>query len=413
MWLPEVMTSTPAANNASAVETVRPIPPATFSPFAVTKSMPRSSRIPARVCSTATRPGLPMMSPIMRIRHAPGGRGASPFAGFPSPARSLRPITIAWVPWARLLRVLDGARLADDGDLDLARVGQVVLDLLDDVAREARRGEVVDLLGADEDPHLPTGLDRERAFDAGEALGDPLEVLEALDVRLHRLAAGSRSRGADGVGDLDDRGLDAGELDLLVVCRDPVDDLERHRMLLGDARADRGVRPLNLVVDRLADVVQQAANLRRLDVRAQLGRDDRRDVARLDGVDQHVLPVRCPVLQPSEELEEVRRKAGDAGVVRCLLPGLADDQVDLGAGLVDDLLDAAGVDPSVGDQLRHGDPRNLAAHRVEAREDHRLGCVVDDQVDARRLLERPDVAALAADDAALHLVARQVDDGNG
>src|SRR5829696_5212130 len=344
MWLPEVMTSTPAANNASAVETVRPIPPATFSPFAVTKSMPRSSRIPARACSTATRPGLPMMSPIMRIWHAPGGRGASPFAGFPSPARSLRPITIAWVPWARLLRVLDGARLADDGDLDLARVGQVVLDLLDDVTREARRGEVVDLLG---------------------------------------------------------------------VCRDPVDDLERHRMLLGDARADRGVRPLNLVVDRLADVVQQAANLRRLDVRAQLGRDDRRDVARLDGVDQHVLPVRCPVLQPSEELEEVRRKAGDAGVVRCLLPGLADDQVDLGAGLVDDLLDAAGVDPSVGDQLRHGDPRNLAAHRVEAREDHRLGCVVDDQVDARRLLERPDVAALAADDAALHLVARQVDDGNG
>ena len=38
------------------------------------------------------------------------------------------------------------------------------------------------------------------------------------------------------------------------------------------------------------------------------------------------------------------------------------------------------------------------------------GRVVDDQVDARRLLERPDVAALAADDPALHLVARQVED---
>ena len=53
--------------------------------------------------------------------------------------------------------------------------------------------EVVDLLGADEDPDLAPGLDGERALDAGEALGDALEVLEALDVRLHRLAAGARA----------------------------------------------------------------------------------------------------------------------------------------------------------------------------------------------------------------------------
>ena len=43
-------------------------------------------------------------------------------------------------------------------------------------------------------------------------------------------------------------------------------------------------------------------------------------------------------------------------------------------------------------------------------EDDGLGRVVDDQVDAGRLLEGPDVAALAADDPALHLVVRQVDD---
>ena len=43
-------------------------------------------------------------------------------------------------------------------------------------------------------------------------------------------------------------------------------------------------------------------------------------------------------------------------------------------------------------------------------EDDGLGRVVDDQVDAGGLLEGADVAALAADDAALHLVGRQVDD---
>ena len=51
----------------------------------------------------------------------------------------------------------------------------------------------------------------------GKLLGDRLEVLEALDVGVHRLAARARARRADRVGDLDDRRLDAGVLDLLVV----------------------------------------------------------------------------------------------------------------------------------------------------------------------------------------------------
>src|SRR5438552_9029300 len=48
-----------------------------------------------------------------------------------------------------LLGVLDGPRLADDRDLDLARVRELLLDLADDVACQSRSGEVVDLLGPD------------------------------------------------------------------------------------------------------------------------------------------------------------------------------------------------------------------------------------------------------------------------
>ncbi len=59
------------------------------------------------------------------------------------------------------------------------------------------------------------------------------------------------------------------------------------------------------------------------------------------------------------------------------------------------------------------DAADLAADRVEAREDDGLWGVIDDEVDARERLESPDVAALAADDAALHVVARDVDDRDG
>src|SRR5690606_24202171 len=65
-------------------------------------------------------------------------------------------------------------------------------------------------------------------------------------------------------------------------------------------------------------------------------------------------------------------------------------------------LDARRVDAPVGDELGESQLRHLAAHGVEAGEQHRLGGVVDDQVDARERLEGADVAPLAADDAALH-----------
>src|SRR5579862_1647632 len=83
MWLPEVITSTPAANRSLAVDSVRPIPPARFSPLAVTKSIPRDPRRSPRSASTASRPGLPITSPIIRTRQAPDGRGALPLAGLP------------------------------------------------------------------------------------------------------------------------------------------------------------------------------------------------------------------------------------------------------------------------------------------------------------------------------------------
>ena len=57
--------------------------------------------------------------------------------------------------------------------------------------------------------------------------------------------------------------------------------------------------------------------------------------------------------------------------------------------------------------------RDLAAERVEARQDDGARRVVDDQVDAGGLLEGADVPPLAADDAALHVVAGQVDDRDG
>ena len=56
---------------------------------------------------------------------------------------------------------------------------------------------------------------------------------------------------------------------------------------------------------------------------------------------------------------------------------------------------------------------DLAPHPVEARQDDRGRRLVDDHVDAGELLERADVAPVAADDPALHLVVGQLDQARG
>ena len=94
-----------------------------------------------------------------------------------------------------------------------------------------------------------------------------------------------------------------------------VDHLERQVVALGDRRADGGVRALDLVVDRLADVVEQAAHLGDLDVGADLGGDDRGQAAGLDDVVEHVLAVAGPELEPAEQLDDLGGQARDAGLV--------------------------------------------------------------------------------------------------
>src|SRR3954454_8496707 len=101
---------------------------------------------------------------------------------------------------------------------------------------------------------------------------------------------------------------------------------------------------------------------------------------------------------------------GDADLQDRLFARTLDLLVDLPLRALDHLDDSRRMDPSVTDELLQGEPRGLPPDRVEAREHHRLGGVVDDEVDAGVGLEGADVAALTADDPALHVVGRKGED---
>src|SRR5436190_6063182 len=111
-----------------------------------------------------------------------------------------------------LLRVLRGARLTHDGDADLTGIGQLLLDLLGNVAGDYLGADVVDVLRLDHDADLATRLHREHLLDARLLAGDLLDPLQPLEVVLECLAPRAGPTAADLVGSLCEYRLDGADL---------------------------------------------------------------------------------------------------------------------------------------------------------------------------------------------------------
>src|SRR5437762_1566315 len=77
-------------------------------------------------------------------------------------------------------RVVGHPRLSDERHLHLARIRQLVLDALRDLARHPLSRPVADLRGVHHHPDLAPGLDRVRVIDALIPAGDLLQLLQTL-----------------------------------------------------------------------------------------------------------------------------------------------------------------------------------------------------------------------------------------
>jgi hypothetical protein len=177
----------------------------------------------------------------------------------------------------------------------------------------------------------------------------------------------------------------------------------------GEVGADLSVRTLDLVGHRLADVVKQRGPARGVDRSPELGGDHAGEVRALDQMVEHVLPVAGTELELAQELNQLRIETLDSGLEGGALALLHDPLLDLRPRQLVLLLDQRRVDSPVGDQALQSEAGDLAAHPVKAREHDGGRSLVDDDVHPHQLLECPDVAAVAADDPPLHLVARQFD----
>ena len=215
---------------------------------------------------------------------------------------------------------IDGTALANHDNAHLTGILHLFLDLVGDIVRKHRGLGIGDLVRLNHDMDLATGLHGIGALDAVVRIGDLLELLEALDVVLGRLAAGAGTGSGDGIGSLNQDvehrvGVDIGMMGL-----DRVDNDGLLAITTGKLSANDGMRSLNVVVNGLAQVVQKTGALGGYNVQTKLGGHNAAQIGDLKRVLQHVLTERGAVAQSAQGLDDLGVQIVDTGIdggLRC------------------------------------------------------------------------------------------------
>ena len=151
-----------------------------------------------------------------------------------------------------------------------------------------------------------------------------------------------------------------------MVSLDSVDHLGAFLVLAAYIYADLYMGAFDLVVERLADIMQQTCTSCKGSVHAKLARHDTGEVSHLNGVVEDVLAVGSPVAQTSDKSYQLVVQTVHVGFHHSAFALLADTLLDLLARLFHGFLDASRVDTAVLDKSFKGDTRDLAAYLVKA-----------------------------------------------
>src|SRR5579863_4821751 len=96
----------------------------------------------------------------------------------------------------------------------------------------------------------------------------------------------------------------------------------------------------------------------------------------------------------------------------CPFAGLTHNDIHLLPGFSDNLFNTCWMNTPIKNKLGECDACYLASYWNEAREHNSFWSIVDDQINTRGRFQGTNVASFTSDDAPLHLVIRQLYDGD-
>ena len=199
----------------------------------------------------------------------------------------------------------------------------------------------------------------------------------------------------------------------MVVGGDTVDHFRRHTVFSRFFRADERVRTFHFMVNRLADVVQQAAHPRHFHIRTQFRGDDSGEMRRFDGVQSLVLPVTGAVFQSPQQFDDVGMQSRHIGFISRAFARLFDGVFHFGGNFFQHFLNSGGMNAPVVDENLHRLAGNFAPHRVKRGQNDGVGGIVNHHFHAGSNFKSADISPLPPDDAPFHIIVGQRHSRNG
>ena len=178
-------------------------------------------------------------------------------------------------------------------------------------------------------------------------------------------------------------------------------------VLLADIHTDLHMAALDLMVKGLADIMQQACAACQLNVHAKLASHQAGQPCHFQRMAQHILAVAGAILQAADQLDQIGMQAVDTKVHHSLFALALHLNFQFAAALIHGFLNAGRVDTAIGDQALQGHAGHFTAGLVKAGKGDGFRRIINNEVTASGSFQSADVAALAANDAALHLVRGQ------
>ena len=175
-------------------------------------------------------------------------------------------------------------------------------------------------------------------------------------------------------------------------------------VLGSNVNTELNVGAVNLSGHSLTDIVEKTGSASLSNVNAHFLCNNTCEHGNLDRVAKGVLTVRGTVLHTAKELNKLGMETVNTCLEDCLLTGLLDFKLNVTASLLNHLLNSCGMDTAVADKLLKSDACDLTSNRVKARNGNNVGCVVNNKLNAGKILDGTDISTLTTDDSTLHLV---------
>ena len=158
------------------------------------------------------------------------------------------------------------------------------------------------------------------------------------------------------------------------------------------------------MIHRFADIVQKACAFCGNRIKAELRSHHPAEIGNFERVIQDILAIGSTVAQSAKNLFQFGIKVMNAGIEGCLRSSFFNLLINVLFSFMEHLFNTSRMNTSVTNKILHSNAGDFTTNGIMGRNRYAFRSVINDEVSARNLLKRTNIATLTANNATLQIV---------